>query len=110
MFVCFFTTAIPSTCTNLSSISVTYHTTNISWDVPSDTGGCDIVNYIITVINSSNSWNITTTDNSTSYTVTGLMSGKSYNFSVRANNCLGLGEKSNVISVTLPDAGLLFGI
>ena len=36
------------------------------------------------------------------------MFGQSYNFTVRANNSIGLGEESNTIDVTLPDAGLLF--
>ena len=101
-----FAAAIPNTPTNLSNTSVTYHSMSISWNVPSDTGGCDIVNYIITVTNSSNPRNITTTDNTTSYTVNELMSGQSYSFTVRANNCIGLGEKSNVISITLPAIGL----
>ena len=77
---------------------------SLSWSVPSDTGGCNIVNYIITFIplDGSDPWNITTTDNSTSYTtVTGLMSGQSYNFTVRANNCLGVGEESNAHTISL---------
>ena len=102
----FLSTAIPSISTSLSNTGVTYQSVNISWSVPSDTGGCDIENYIIIVTNSSDSWTITTTDNSTSYTITGLMSGQSYNIIVRANNCIGLGEKSNVISVTLLAIGL----
>ena len=103
-------TAIPSTSTSLSNTGVTYQSVNISWNVPSDTGGCDIENYIITVTNSSDSWTITTTDNITSYTVNELMSGQTYSFTVRANNCIGMGEKSHVISVTLPAIGLLFDI
>ena len=63
------------------------------------------MNYVITVtpLDGSVPWNITTTttENNTNYTVAGLMFGQSYNFSVRANNCIGLGEKSNIISVTL---------
>ena len=83
---------------------------SLSWSTPSDTGGYNTVNYIITVtpLNGSGLWNITTTDNSTSYIVTGLMSGQSYNFTVRANNSIGVGNESNTITVTLPDAGLLF--
>ena len=67
------------------------------------------MNYIITVtpLDGSDPWNITTTDNSTSYTVTGLMSGRSYNFTVRANNSIGVGEKSHTIMVTLPRKGML---
>ena len=82
----------------------------LSWNTPNDTGGYNAVNYIITVtpLDGSDSSNITTTDNSTSCNVTGLMSGQTYNFTVRANNSIGLGEESNTINVTLPDAGLLF--
>ena len=80
---------------------------NLSWIAPSDTGGCNIENYIITVTLLDSTWNITTTDNSTSYIVTGLMSGHSYNFTVRANNCLGVGEESNTVTVTLPGEGTM---
>ena len=67
------------------------------------------MNYIITVtpLDGSVPWNITITDNSTSYTITGLMFSQSYNFIIRGNNCLGLGRESNSINVTLPDTGLL---
>ena len=82
---------------------------SLSWNAPSDTGGYNTVNYVITVIplDGNDPWNITTTDNSTSYTVTGLMFSQSYNFIIRGNNYLGLGRKNNSINVTLPDAGLL---
>ena len=81
----------------------------LSWNTPSDTGGYNVVNYIITVssLDGRGSWNITTTDNSTSYTVTGLMFGQTYNFAVRANNSIGLGKESNIITVTLPGEGIL---
>ena len=80
---------------------------SLSWSTPSDTGGYNTVNYIITVtpLDGSGLWDITTTDNSTSYIVTGLMFGQRYNFTVRANNSIRLGEESNTINVTLPDAG-----
>ena len=74
----------------------------LSWNAPSlNIGVCYPVNYIITVtpLDGNNPWNISTTDNS--YTVTGLMFGQSYNFTVRANNSIGLGEESNIITVTL---------
>ena len=56
----------------------------------------------MTPLDDSDSLNITTTDNSTSYTVTGLMFGQHYNFTVRANNCLGKGVESIAVSVVLP--------
>ena len=82
---------------------------SLSWSSPNDIGGCNIENYIITVtsLDGSDPWNITTTDNSTSYIVTGLMFGQSYNFTVRANNCLEVGEESNTVTVLIPKRGTL---
>ena len=104
----YITVAIPSAPTNLTSPIVTYQSVSLSWNALSDTGGYNTVNYIITMtpLDGNNPWNITTTDNSTSYTITGLMFGQSYNFTVRANNSIGLGKESNVITVTLPGEGI----
>ena len=81
----------------------------LSWSTFNDTEGCNIENYIITVtpLDDSNPWNITTPDNSTSYTVTGLTFGQSYNFSVRGNNCLGVGKESNTVIVLIHKRGTL---
>ena len=35
------------------------------------------------------------------------MFGQSYNFSVSAENCVELGEDSNIVSATLPGEGIL---
>ena len=101
--------AILSTPLNLTIVTVTYQSVDLSWNTPIDTGECNIKNYIITVtpLEGNDSWNITTTDNTTTYTVTALMFGQSYNFIIRGNSCLGLGRESNSINITLPDAGLL---
>ena len=101
--------AIPSAIRNLTNVSVTYQSVSLSWNTPSDTGGYDTVNYIITVtpLDGNDPWNIPTTDNSISYTITGLIFGLSYNFTVRANNSIGLGEKSHTIMVTMPRKGML---
>ena len=82
----------------------------LSWNAPNDTGGYNTVNYIIIVtpLDGSDPWNITTTDNTTRYTVTGLMFGQSYNFTVRANNSIGLGEESNIVTVTTHTIGTFF--
>ena len=96
-------TALPSEPTNLTISSVTFKSVHLSWSTPSDTGGYNTINYIIivtTLLSKNDPWNVTTTDNS--YTVTGLMFGQSYNFTVRANNSIGLGDESNIVSVTLP--------
>ena len=65
------------------------------------------MNYIITVtpLDGSDPWSVTTTDNS--YTVTGLMFGQSYNFTVRANNSIGVGEESNTLTVLLLGYGMM---
>ena len=65
------------------------------------------MNYIITVtpLDDSDPWSVTTTDNS--YTVTGLMFGQSYNFTVRANNSIGVGEESNTLTVLLLGYGMM---
>ena len=104
---CTLTTAIPSAPTNLTSTIITYQSVSLTWSAPSHNGGYNIMNYIITVmpLDGSGALNITTTDNSTSYTVTGLMSGYSYSFTVRTNRNIGLGEKSNTIVITLPGEG-----
>ena len=70
------------------------------------------MNYIITVtpLDGSDPWNITTTDNSTSYTVTGLMFSQNYNFTVRANNSIGVGEESNTVTVLILGEGMLLNI
>ena len=49
----------------------------------------------MTPLDGSDPWIITTIDNSTSFSITGLIFGQSYNFTVKANNSIGLGEESN---------------
>ena len=100
--------AIPSAIRNLTINSVTYQSVSLSWSIPSDTGGYNTINYIINVtpLDSNDPWNITTTDNSTSYTVTELMFGQSYNFTVKANNSIGLGEESTPIAALIPGEGM----
>ena len=73
--------AIPSAPTNLTHTNVTYQSVSLSWSTPNDTGGYHIVNYIIIVtpLDDSDPWNVTTTDNNTSYVVTELMFSQSYN-------------------------------
>ena len=64
----------------------------------------------MTPLDGKNPWNITTTDNSTSYAVTELMFGQSYNFTVRANNSIGLGEESNTLTALIPGLGILLNV
>ena len=104
-----FVTATPDAPTKLVDTSVTYQSVSLSWITPNDTGGRAIMNYIITVtpLDGSDPWNVTTTDNSTSYTVSGLMFGQRYSFTVRANYSIGPGDTSNIVSVALPGEGML---
>lgn len=95
-------TAPPSNDTRLAVTNITYQSVSLSWSPPTDTGGYSTVNYIITVtpLNGDSSWSITTDDNITSYTVTGLMVGLTYTFFVQANNTIGEGDPSdNVIAI-----------
>ena len=98
--------ARPNGTLNLTVTNITYQSVNLTWIAPIDTGGYTTVNYIITItpLNNDNSWTITTDDSITSYIVTGLMFGTTYNFTVRANNSIGQGEPSNTVTVTLPAA------
>ena len=70
------------------------------------------MNYVIKVtpLDGNDPWNIPTADNSTSYIVTGLMFGQSYNFTVKVNNNIGLGKESNTLTVLIPGEGILLNI
>ena len=59
------------------------------------------MNYIITVtpLNGDSSWSITTDDNITSYTVTGLMVGLTYTFLFKL---ITLSEKVTLVTMLLP--------
>ena len=66
IFSLFHITAIPSVITDLTYTSLSYQSVRLTWNTPSDTGGCNIEYYIITVtpLDGNEAWNITTTDNS----------------------------------------------
>ena len=100
--------AIPSSPLNITITNKTYQSVNLSWAPPIDTGGYATVNYIIMFIpfncdNNLTTTTITTDSNITSYIITGLMFGTTYNFAVRANNGIGQGESSSAVTAaTLP--------
>ena len=87
--------------------SITNESVTLSWNAPSDTGGYNTIKYIITVtpLDGRNQCIIVTTYNR--YTVTRLMFGQRYKFSVRANNNIGLGQESNTVMVAMPGKGIL---
>ena len=103
------TVAIPSNVTELTVTKVTYQSVSLSWSPPTDTGGYSDVNYIITVIplNGDSSWNITTDDGTTNYTVNELIFNQSYIFNVRANNSIGEGEPSNNVTAITGEGALV---
>ena len=76
----------------------------LSWDAPADDGGSDINDYEYKV--DSGGW-VSTGGTTTTYTVTGLASGQTYEFRVRAVNDVGPGAESAPVSVapaTVPGA------
>ena len=79
---------------SLTSTSVT-----LTWTAPIDNGGSSVTNY---VIYNNGSLFDTTTDSSTSYIATNLTLGQTYNFTVAAQNALGIGlQSSPSVSVTI---------
>lgn len=101
MYIFVFYIAVPSDIINLNtSNGLTYKSVYLEWDPPVDDGG-DTVNYIISVSpssdNSDNTGGCTCADrtcktSSTRCNVTGLSYGVKYNFTVLANNSVGMSD------------------
>ena len=80
----------------------------LQWTPPTNTGGQGVMitHYVLTGLPQSASCSTGPCDNitSTTTTITGLQCNTSYNVSVRAVNCRGIGASSNTIEVTVqPD-------
>ena len=73
----------------------------LTWTAPSTTGGSAIIGYDYSLDGDTN-WNgIPGSDGSTtSYTVTNLRNGITYQFAVRARNSAGRGARSNIVEAT----------
>ena len=99
-----------------ASVTATAGEAVVSWTAPSHNGGSAITAYTITSSSDSNNpsgISVTVTDLSgssvvTTGTVTGLINGTSYTFTVAATNIVGTGSSStasaSVIPYTVPDA------
>ena len=97
---------LPQAPTNLVATADTM-AAQLTWEVPADDGGSAITGYEYRQAEGSPgdyaaaTWTATT--GSTRHTVTGLTSGGTYYFQVRALNLLGAGTASAEASVVLPD-------
>ena len=96
---------VPSAPRNLEGVRGNAEVT-LSWDAPDDDGGSAIEDYEYKV--DSGGW-VSTGGTTTTYTVTGLTNGDTYEFRVRAVNDVGPGAESAPVSIapaTAPSAPL----
>ena len=101
-------TATPSTVpgapTGITVTAVGPSQATLSWTAPANNGGAAVTGYTVT----SSPGGITCVTSTTSCTVTGLVNGNSYTFTVTANNPSGTGPASTpssaVVPATTPDA------
>ncbi len=73
---------------------------SLSWDVPADDGGEDIVDYVIEVSLDNTNWTVYTdgVDLATTAIVTSLINGQTYYFRILAENDVGTSIPSDVIN------------
>ena len=90
----------PTAPSSLTIVNVTNATVTLSWTKPNPSNGI-ITQYQIQYRRNDNSINITslnlTTNNTLTYTVTGLNSNTKYVFTVRASTIVGYGNASNAV-------------
>ena len=81
----------------------------LSWWAP-DSGGAPITDYVVEVHEDGAVWVFDDgLSTSTTATVTGLVNGQTYNFSVAARNAVGVGERGPLSFAVTPRAGPLSG-
>ncbi|MGC8474784.1 MAG: fibronectin type III domain-containing protein [Acetobacteraceae bacterium] len=104
-------TAAPGAVSGLTATNPTTNSIALSWAAP--TSGAAVVNYTVQYRPSgTTTWNTASAAvTTTSYSVTGLSAGTSYDFQVAANNSLGSGPTSTVVTLsTLAAAGAVSSI
>ncbi len=79
----------------------------VKWTAPEDNGGSPITNYVIKYGTSSTSLTSVKEPSAgaTEYTISGLETGTKYYVQIAAENAVGIGEYSNVISATTSSGG-----
>ena len=88
----------PST-PSISAVSLSGASALVTWSAPSSNGGRAITSYAVSVVNASNSSDITRcTSTALTCTINSLKAGVTYNFSVRARNSVGEGAASALYS------------
>jgi titin len=79
-----------------------------TWTAPASNGGSAVIDYTIELDQGTGTYVLTATGvTATSYTKTGLSSGTSYNFKVRARNIIGVGSLTSaftIVAATVPSA------
>ena len=73
---------------------------SLSWDIPADDGGEDIIDYIIQVSLDNTNWTVYTdgVDSATTATVTSLTNGQTYYLRILAENDVGVSVPSDVLN------------
>lgn len=94
--------AVPGAPTGVSATATNSTTASVSFTAPSNTGGATITSYQVT----SSPGSITVTGGSSPITVTGLTTGTSYTFTVRAANSAGQGPASSASNSAIPNLGI----
>ena len=98
--MCVFYLTVPTTPRSLMIVDITNATVTLSWMPPDRPNGI-ITQYQIQYRRSDNSTNITSpnlTNNTLTYTVTGLSSNTKYVFTVRASTVVGYGNASKAVT------------
>jgi chitodextrinase len=88
-------TVAPGAPTGLASSAITTSGVTLSWTAPAAPTGCSVSGY--TILQNGTSIGTSTT---TSFNVTGLAAGTSFNFTVEASDAAGMGGASSALSVT----------
>ncbi|NBQ98580.1 MAG: fibronectin type III domain-containing protein, partial [Microbacteriaceae bacterium] len=88
---------------SLSSSNLGSNSVSLGWGLPDSNGGSAITDYQVEVTsNGSNSWTVIphAASNQLGFNVSNLLSGRTYQFRVAAVTSVGLGDYSNVITIT----------